>query len=203
MGEELTRMQQKVMDYLSQYMLKEGAGPTVREIAAHFGFSSAAAYCHLKTLEKKGYIELGSGKARSVKIKADGYTTRAEILTMPFYQDTEAVREDSYERSFSLSTLLLDKEKEYFAMRAQGEQMEKAGIIAGDLLVFEKSGKASDDDIVLASPSDDEPPIVRRLKQHGSRYELIPECDSCGVISCQECLIYGILRTLVRKYDAF
>lgn len=202
MAKELTATQKKVMDYLATYMLTEGKVPSVRELAGYFGISSTAAYCHLKALDRKGYIDLSSHKARSLKIKAEGYTTRADIVSMPFYEDSSAVRAEEPLSSFQLSTLLLDREKEYFALCAEGDQMENAGIMPGDLLVFEKSSTADNDDIVLASADEEQKPFVRRLKLHGSRYDLIPECDSSGIISCQECLIYGILRTLVRNYAA-
>lgn len=202
MSKELTAAQKKIMDYLATYMLTEGRVPSVRELADYFHISSTAAYCHLKALDKKGYIDLSSHKARSLKIKAEGYTTRADIVSMPFYQDSSAVRRAESLSTFQLSTLLLDSSKEYFALYAEGEQMENAGIMPGDLLVFERNSQAESNDIVLASADEEQNPFVRRLKLHGSRYELIPECDSSGIISCQECLIYGILRTLVRNYAA-
>ena len=57
-------MQQKVYDYIAQFMTKWGYPPSVREICAELNFKSpSTAHFHILNLEKKGYLEHDAGKA--------------------------------------------------------------------------------------------------------------------------------------------
>jgi repressor LexA len=63
----LTAKQREVYDFIvanRQYF-----SATVREIALQFGFKSPnGVTCHLKALEKKGYIRMANGKPRGIEV---------------------------------------------------------------------------------------------------------------------------------------
>ena len=60
---ELTQRQRQVLQFILARQRRTGSVPTIREIAAHFGFSSPnAAAQHLKLIEKKGFIRLLKGR---------------------------------------------------------------------------------------------------------------------------------------------
>ncbi len=64
---KLTKMQQKVYDYIAQFMTKWGYPPSVREICAELNFKSpSTAHFHILNLEKKGYLEHDAGKGRAI-----------------------------------------------------------------------------------------------------------------------------------------
>lgn len=64
-----TPRQQAVLDYLQDHLAKRGYQPSVREIAAHFGWSNPnSVEVHLRALEQKGYIQRSRGRARSIAI---------------------------------------------------------------------------------------------------------------------------------------
>lgn len=66
---ELTERQQQVLDFIRQN--SQFYGPTVREIAAAFGFKSLnAVQSHIKTLEKKGAIRRKPRAARGIEVVA-------------------------------------------------------------------------------------------------------------------------------------
>jgi len=53
----ITARQREVLTYVADYICANGYPPTLREIAAHFGWASClAAGDHLRALEKKGFI---------------------------------------------------------------------------------------------------------------------------------------------------
>lgn len=59
----LTMPQQRVYDFIRRRILERGHPPTIREICAEMGFSSPnGVICHLRPLEKKGYIHWRSGR---------------------------------------------------------------------------------------------------------------------------------------------
>ena len=66
---ELTKRQRQVLDFI-QFQQRTGeTAPTLREIAAHFGFkSSRAAADHLDALKRKGVLQSEKRKARSLRV---------------------------------------------------------------------------------------------------------------------------------------
>ena len=52
----LTERQAQVLSFLYDFKETNGYAPSYREIAARFGFSSKAAYDHIKALQKKGAV---------------------------------------------------------------------------------------------------------------------------------------------------
>jgi hypothetical protein len=64
----LSPSQTGIFTFLLEYAKQHGFAPTRAEIMAHFGYKSPnAANDHLLALEKKGYVQLGSGQARAIR----------------------------------------------------------------------------------------------------------------------------------------
>jgi len=69
MVQQLTQRQSDVYTFLRNSHTERGYWPTVREIAAHFGIRSPnGVFCHLQTLEKKGWIRRESNLSRAITI---------------------------------------------------------------------------------------------------------------------------------------
>ena len=80
---KLTKMQQKVYDYIAQFMTKWGYPPSVREICAELNFKSpSTAHFHILNLEKKGYLEHDAGKGRA-RSGTRGRTASPSSATSP------------------------------------------------------------------------------------------------------------------------
>lgn len=57
MTDGLTEKQRMLLGYMRDYLAEHGTSATVREIAAAFEITSTnGVICHLKALEKKGYV---------------------------------------------------------------------------------------------------------------------------------------------------
>ena len=66
---QLTARQQAVFEFVREKIQNRGYGPTVREIGEQFGISSPnGVMCHLKALEKKGYIARDENLSRSIRL---------------------------------------------------------------------------------------------------------------------------------------
>src|SRR5262245_29939665 len=66
---ELTEQQDKVLKFIAKHIAEEGAPPTFRGIARHFGFASTrAAQDHVAALVRKGYLEHRPGEARGLRL---------------------------------------------------------------------------------------------------------------------------------------
>jgi repressor LexA len=65
----LTRRQCEILQYIAAYKKEHEVGPSIHNIAQHFGFKvDNAAYEHLLALERKGYIARNPAISRSIKI---------------------------------------------------------------------------------------------------------------------------------------
>ena len=65
----LTKRQRRIFDFIRGEINGKGNAPTIREIADEMGFASPnGVMCHLRALEKKGLINRGSFKSRSIML---------------------------------------------------------------------------------------------------------------------------------------
>ena len=66
---ELSKMQQKIYDYIVSCIRDQGYPPSVREIGEAVGLKSpSTVHFHLKHLEEAGVIEKGAGKGRAITL---------------------------------------------------------------------------------------------------------------------------------------
>ena len=70
---KITKRQKTVLEKIKNFMVENSYPPTIRDIAREFGFSSPKAVTdHLKSLERKGFIERNS-LARSIKLTGKAF----------------------------------------------------------------------------------------------------------------------------------
>lgn len=86
---ELTARQREVLDFIKERIASRGAPPTVREIMDFIGSTSPnGVVCHLKALEKKGYIEREWKQARSIQLTDKAKGRRGlPLLTLDMLHD--------------------------------------------------------------------------------------------------------------------
>ena len=68
----LTPRQYEVFKYIEGYIAGHGYAPSCADIGASFNITRKGAYCHILTLQKKGYIETTPKVARSIVILKQG-----------------------------------------------------------------------------------------------------------------------------------
>lgn len=65
----LTHRQKVILHFIELFQKENGWAPTVREIGLGLGISSTSTvYTHLKTLEKKGFIERLGNTPRAIRV---------------------------------------------------------------------------------------------------------------------------------------
>ncbi|MGO9287951.1 MAG: LexA family protein, partial [Polyangia bacterium] len=83
---ELTPAQKRVLDFIQAEIRADRPIPTLREIAARFGFRGhRAAACHLDALKRKGFVESEPGKARSLRVTSPLAKLRSRIADIPLF----------------------------------------------------------------------------------------------------------------------
>lgn len=144
--EKLTPKQQRVYDFIRDTLIDTGAPPTRAEIAQALGFASAnAAQAHLRTLARKGAIELGSRRSRGIRlVNAGGQTADADTAANDDTDDGLAVigqvaagepilAVEHIERRVQIADDVFSTPADYL-LTVRGDSMTGVGILDGDLL---------------------------------------------------------------------
>ena len=201
MRKELTNRQQKVLDFITNYLRDTGYPPTVREIAGEFKISSKGAYDHLIAIEKKGYIRRNPAKPRAIELM-DFVPGRAygPVIEIPVVGRVAAgeplLASQNIERTITLSNDLIRTE-EPFALKIKGESMMGAGILEGDYVIVKQQQDADQGDIVVALIGDEA--TVKRFYRAGDHVRLQPENPTMKPIIVKDVTILGKVVGLFRE----
>ena len=63
-----TDRQLEILNYISGYIREKNYSPSFREVAHNFNIGLKGAVDHIHALQKKGYVQLTEGVARSIVI---------------------------------------------------------------------------------------------------------------------------------------
>jgi repressor LexA len=171
----LTEKQKAILDFIRQSMREAGCVPTVREIAAHFGFKSVnAAQDHLAALERKGYIDRRPGLARGIELAPDLREPEAGIPIVGRVaagQPLTAIENlDGY-----LELGALYGGGSHYALRVHGDSMIDAGIWDGDFAIVREQETIENGEIGVAIIEGEA--TVKRIRRETGFADLIPAND--------------------------
>jgi repressor LexA len=207
----LTRRQQEIWKFLTDYVDEHGYPPTVREIGEAVGLASpSTVHAHLANLERAGLIKRDPTKPRALELRRDPKPDPAratDVHRLPLIGEVAAggplLAEDNVEDYVAVPEPLSSGGGEEFLLRVKGDSMVNAGILEGDLLVVRREQTAQDGDIVVALAGDDETAdeaTVKRFFREGRRVRLQPENDTLEPIFAENVQILGkvtgVFRTL-------
>ncbi|MBT4406186.1 MAG: transcriptional repressor LexA, partial [Acidiferrobacteraceae bacterium] len=169
MNQPLTARQLQVLECIRAFVDATGMPPTRAEIAKQLGFRSVnAAEEHLRTLARKGAIELRSGTSRGIRVLApSGVPVIGEVAAGNPILATEHI-EDHY----PLPPRLFSPKADYL-LRVRGMSMRDAGILNRDLLAVHRSQEAINGQIVVARLDDEV--TVKQFRRRGNVVTLLPK----------------------------
>lgn len=176
---ELTEKQEQFFTYLKEKIGEEGRAPSLREAAQDLGISHTAVAQMLQQLEKKGVLERDGHYSRTVRLTGEGGDGRSRRRSrelpvigritagLPMYAQQEwdgtVVVDGSRFRGDNL-----------FCLRIQGNSMQGAGILDGDLVICEPRQYAENGEIVAALINGEEA-TVKRFYLKSDHIEMRPE----------------------------
>ena len=202
---ELTPAQERVLDFLQAEVHAGRPIPTVREIAAQFGFRShRAAACHLEALKRKGFIESDPGKARTLRVVTPLALLRGRIVDIPLFGTIPAGfagdREQQPEGcvSVDVESIGFKPTRNTFALRVVGDSMIGRHICDGDIAVFEHGPEPRPGQIVAAL-IDRKNTLKTFLVRNGRPFLKAENPNDPELIPSEELVIQGVFRGLIRK----
>ena len=209
---KMTRMQQKIYDYIAQALREQGYPPSVREIGEAVGLKSpSTVHFHLKHMEELGVLTKGAGKGRALTLAQpmqgempDGAPVQEEAAPaadrIPVVGSVAAgspiLAEECIEDYLTFDTG--GREGEYFALRVRGESMLNAGILPGDLVVGHRQQEARNGEIVVALFEDEA--TVKTYRRKDGHVWLMPANDDYTPIDGDRAEILGKVVAVVRRY---
>ena len=202
MTEPMTQKQTEIYNFLKSFVEEKSFPPSVREICVAVGLkSTSTVHGHLKTLERKGYINRESTKTRALEI-IEFSERKKEMINIPIIGKVTAgepiLAIENIEDTFSIPLNYVKHTEDLFILKISGSSMIEAGILDGDLAIIEKTNVAENGDIVVAL-IDNEATIKRFFKEK-NYYRLQPENSTMDPIIVTECTILGKLAGLYREY---
>ncbi len=213
--QKLSRMQQKVYDYLVSFITDRGYPPSVREIGEALDLRSpSTVHFHLKHLAELGYIEKDAGKGRAItlsKAAPKEKAAKAAPAAAPVEVESKGNQIPVIGHVAAGSPILAaecvedyltfdtgGRDGEFFALRVRGYSMKDAGILPDDLVVVQQQSTAQNGEIVVALLGEEA--TVKRLKKQNGRVWLMPENEEFSPIDGTEAQIMGRVRAVVRQY---
>ncbi len=178
MTEKLTARQSEILDYLRDEIDGKGLPPTIREIGGAFGIrSTKGVEDHLAALERKGFIRREKGKSRAIEV-SDRPDLRGAKLVPLLGQIAAGAPILAAENQ--LGHFVLDESLvgggDTFLLRVEGDSMQDASILDGDLVVVRAQESARNGDIVAARLGEEA--TVKRYHRSAEGITLLPENEA-------------------------
>jgi len=194
---ELSKMQQRIYEYIAVCIQEQGYAPSVREIGEAVGVKSpSTVHFHLKRLEEAGVIAKGAGKGRAIALTEQAHPEDRIPILGNVAAGSPILAEECIEDYLTFDAG--GRSNEYFALRVRGESMLNAGILPGDLVVVRRQQTANNGEIVVALLEDEA--TVKRLSRRNGETWLLPENDDYSPIDGTYASILGKVTAVVRWY---
>lgn len=156
MMENLSSRQERVLKFLIDFNTEHGFPPTIRELCRHFGFKSLnTAHFHLRSLEKKGYIQVHPGKGRGITLPGARPLSERQIPVVGrIAAGTPILAMENIEDFLGIDKGFFGAETN-FAVQVKGDSMVDAHIQDGDYVIIKIQDQAEKGDIVAALIDDE------------------------------------------------
>ena len=205
---KLTRMQQRILDFVHGEVQSGRPAPTHREICQRFAFKSPrSATCHLQTIARKGYLQFETGRARTLQPVHPLRQQRNCIVDIPLFGTIPAglpqTREQEAESCVSVDIESIGFKstkplRNAFALRVKGDSMIGANICDGDIVIVEfgpdpRSGQ------IVAAYIDGASTLKTFVEVKGKPYLRAENPKYPKLIPAEELTIQGVFKALIRR----
>ncbi|MBR42927.1 MAG: hypothetical protein CME18_00730 [Gemmatimonadetes bacterium] len=154
--QELTEIEQQILDYMVQYLRANTFQPSIRDIGERFEIKSTKTVSeYLQALEAKGYLERHPSRSRGVKIL--GVDLGGDAVSVPCFSSIAVGTsgDASPETLLSLDPQFGSREGS-FLVRAKAGELGVLGVSEGDLVLISpvELGELEDGAVIVIGSSD-------------------------------------------------
>lgn len=200
----LYKRQKQILDFVSQFIQKNGYSPTLQQIAEAIGVSSlATVHEHLNAMSKKGVIKKFEGAVRGIEIvdkKMAEITKGVELPILGFIAAGSPIEPFTDPNATTHVTPgMLSGKKRAFVLQVKGESMIEEGILDGDYVVVEEQNEAINGDIVVALLENGLATLKRYYKE-ATRIKLAPANSTMQPLYVTDVKIQGKVVGVIRRF---
>ena len=205
MAVTLYKRQRQIVEFISQFIQKNGYSPTLSEIAVAIGVSSlATVHEHLQALEKKNIIRKFDGAIRGIEI-VDRQSIETSSIELPILGFIAAGRPiepiTDPNASMKVASSMVSGKKRAFVLQVKGDSMIEEGIFDRDYVIIEECDATAvhDGDIVVALLENGLATLKRFFKER-TRVRLEPANSSMSPIFAINVKVQGKCVGVIRKF---
>lgn len=205
MAKGLTKRQEMILQYVLDYVTREGYPPSIREIGQHFDIGSLRGVTvHLDALERKGYISR-SNTPRSIKVVHPSYQTTSRVVMLPLLGSiaagTPIQAQEHVEDLIPVPSDMVRNIENAYLLRIRGDSMTGEGIMPRDLVVVKPQLTASHGDLVAVLIGDEA--TVKRIHFDKKGVRLMPSNPAYDPIpvETEDARVLGRIVGLIRDYE--
>ena len=201
MSDALTPTEEKLYQYLIEFLAANSYQPSIREIGRQFDIKSTKTVSDvLGSLARKGYIQRNQARSRGLRILgAQGGATRA----IPFYDRLSAfgpaINPDLRTDSILIDRRLAPPGDGSFFVRVVDSAMVSCGIRANDTVLVNPDFAAMDGDLVAVRVGHQA--VIRNFERRGGAVVLsAPSGDASriDVAAGDEQVVLGVVSAVFR-----
>ena len=185
MAKPLSDRQERILEFIGEFLDENHYPPTVRDIQTGCEISSTSVVDYnLRILQREGHLRRRNEVSRSIELLGSGRRTMANVVTVPIVSSIAAGEplpvptQDNWENenteTMELPTFLTKGRENVFGVRVRGQSMIDALITDGDLVLLEPTESASDGDMVAAWLRDHQEVTLKRFFLENGRVRLQP-----------------------------
>jgi repressor LexA len=201
----LTKRQQLILQYIMDYVQREGYPPSIREIGRDFEIGSLRGVTvHLDALERKGYISR-SNTPRSIKVIHPSLQQSNRVVMLPLLGSIAAgspiQAQEHVEDLIPVPSEMVRNIEHGFLLRIKGDSMSGEGIMPRDLVVVKPQQTANHGDLVAVLLGDEA--TVKRIHFDPGGVRLMASNPAYNPIEVQreDARIIGRIIGLIRDYE--
>lgn len=201
----LYKRQRQIVDFIGQYIQKNGYSPTLQEIADSIGVSSlATVHEHLQALQRKKVIKKFEGAVRGIELLDRTYLRITDSVDVPFMGFIAAGSpiepHTDPNASFKVSPEMISGKRRSYVLQVKGLSMIEDHIADGDFVVIEETKEVQNGDIVVAL-LDNGLATLKRFYREATRIRLEPANSSMSPIYATNVQVQGKVVGLIRKFQ--
>jgi len=197
----LTHSQQRTLDFIQAYILRNGHAPTYPEIAEGIGIQSqGTAHRYVKALLEMGYLLNEEGSHRGLRLPDNEMEQGMSIPLLGKIAAGQPIEAIAGNDGINLNQMFGGDNR--YALKVDGESMVELGILDGDTVVIESCSTASKDSVIVALIDNYEVTLkIYRPLSHG-RIKLIPANSNMEpmIYPADRVQIQGVLVGTLRTY---
>jgi repressor LexA len=199
------KRQRVILDFITQFIQKNGFAPTLREVADAAGLSSlATVHEHIQKLTAKGILKKDHRKGvKNIKLVHKNYASWKGAIDLPVLGYIAAGRPiEPYTQpgvTFQVAPDFLSGKRHSYILQVKGDSMIEEGILDGDYVLIEEDPEINNGDIVVALLENGLATLKRFFKEE-TRVRLEPANSKMAPIFATNVTIQGKVKGVIRKY---